>query len=248
MDAILEIAAANNLAVIEDAAQSIGAHWKGKAVGSLGRIACFSFFPSKNLGCAGDGGMVTTNDAALADRLRVLRVHGSRIKYQYEVVGINSRLDELQAAILRVKLPHLQPWTASRERNAEHYRLLFRQFGLDKIVQLPSVRPKGEHVYNQFTIRIPQRNQVRDHLKGQGIGTEVYYPGSLHLQKAFSYLGYKAGDFPEAERASSDVLALPIFPELTESQQQRVVSEIAAFFKHSTGSQRGDTDRRQIEH
>jgi dTDP-4-amino-4,6-dideoxygalactose transaminase len=230
MGEILEIAGASDLPVIEDAAQSIGARWKGRAVGSLGRIGCFSFFPSKNLGGAGDGGMVTTNDPALADRLRVLRVHGSRSKYQYELVGINSRLDELQAAILRVKLPHLEKWTALRERNAERYRSIFHQFNLDGVVQLPSARPDGEHVYNQFIIRTPQRNELREYMSRKGIGTEVYYPRPLHLQDAFAYLGYKAGDFPEAERASSEVMALPIYSELTEDQQQHVVSAIATFF------------------
>ena len=231
MDEISEIAEATGLPVIEDAAQSIGSRWKGRAVGSLGRIGCFSFFPSKNLGGAGDGGMVTTNDPALADRLRVLRVHGSRSKYQYELVGINSRLDELQAAILRVKLPYLEKWTALRTRNAERYRSIFRQFNLNGVVQLPSARPDGEHVYNQFVIRTPQRNELREYMSRKGIGTEVYYPRPLHLQDAFAYLGYKAGDFPEAERASNEVMALPIYSELTEDQQQYVVSAIAAFFE-----------------
>jgi dTDP-4-amino-4,6-dideoxygalactose transaminase len=231
MGEIMEIAGASDLPVIEDAAQSIGARWKGRAVGSLGRIGCFSFFPSKNLGGAGDGGMVTTNDPALADRLRVLRVHGSRSKYQYELVGINSRLDELQAAILRVKLPHLEKWTALRERNAERYRSIFHQFNLDGVVQLPSPTPDDEHVYNQFIIRTPQRNELREYMRRKGIGTEVYYPRPLHLQDAFAYLGYKAGDFPEAERASNEVMALPIYSELTEDQQQHVVSAIATFFE-----------------
>jgi dTDP-4-amino-4,6-dideoxygalactose transaminase len=231
MDAILEIAGASDLPVIEDAAQSIGACWKGKAVGSLGRIGCFSFFPSKNLGGAGDGGMVTTNDPVLADRLRVLRAHGSRSKYQYELVGINSRLDELQAAILRVKLPYLGKWTALRQRNADRYRSIFHQLKLDGVVQLPCARPNREHVYNQFTIRTPRRNEIRDYMSRQGIGTEVYYPRPLHLQNAFAYLGYKAGDFPEAECVSNEVMALPIFAELTENQQRRVVSAIATFFE-----------------
>ncbi len=229
MDAILEIAEASNLTVIEDAAQSIGARWKGKAVGSLGRIGCFSFFPSKNLGGAGDGGMVTTNDPVLAERLRVLRVHGSRSKYQYELVGINSRLDELQAAILRVKFPHLEKWTSLRERNADRYRSIFRQFKLNDVVRLPSAMPGSGHVYNQFTIRTPQRDEIREYMRQQGIATEVYYPRPLHLQEAFAYLEYESGDFPEAERASDEVMALPIFAELTEDQQQHVVSAIATF-------------------
>jgi dTDP-4-amino-4,6-dideoxygalactose transaminase len=231
MDAILQIAGRSDLAVIEDAAQSIGARWKSKAVGSLGKIGCFSFFPSKNLGGAGDGGMVTTNDPVLADRLRVLRSHGSRTKYQYELVGINSRLDEMQAAILRVKLPHLKKWTALRQRNADRYRSIFHQLNLDGVIQLPSARPDGEHVYNQFTIRTGQRDKIREYMKRLGVATEVYYPRPLHLQDAFAYLGYKAGDFPEAERASDEVLALPVFAELTEDQQHRVGSAVATFFE-----------------
>ena len=197
----------------------------------MGRIGCFSFFPSKNLGGAGDGGMVTTNDPVLADRLRVLRVHGSRSKYQYELVGINSRLDELQAAILRVKFPHLEKWTSLRRRNADRYRSMFRQFKLNDVVQLPSATPADEHIYNQFTIRTPQRDEIREYMRQQGIATEVYYPRPLHLQEAFAYLKYESGDFPEAERASNEAMALPIFAELTEDQQQHVVSAIAKFFE-----------------
>jgi dTDP-4-amino-4,6-dideoxygalactose transaminase len=231
MDAIGEIAVANKLAIIEDAAQALGARWKGKPVGGLGRIGCFSFFPTKNLGGAGDGGLVTTNDPLLADRLHVLRVHGSRSKYQYEVVGLNSRLDELQAAVLNVKLLHLEKWTAARQQNAHRYRELFTEYKLDGVVQLPSAGGEGNHVYNQFTICTSRRDGVRECLRQKGVGTEIYYPAPLHLQKAFDYLGYKVGDFPLAERASEEVLALPVFAELTEKQQQYVVSTIATCVK-----------------
>lgn len=236
MDSILEIARASRLPIIEDAAQSIGARVHGKAVGSLGAIGCFSFFPSKNLGGAGDGGMVTTDDPDLADRLRVLRVHGSRKKYQYDFLGVNSRLDALQAAILRVKLRHLEEWTIARQQNADRYRSLFQEFELDSNIQLPSATPRGKHVYNQFVIRTPRRDELREHLRQQGIPTEVYYPQSLHLQRAFAFLGHHKGDFPQAETACLEVLALPIFPELTEDHQRRVVAGIAEFFEHPADS------------
>jgi dTDP-4-amino-4,6-dideoxygalactose transaminase len=231
MDEILEMALAKRLAVVEDAAQSIGARCHGKAVGSLGAAGCFSFFPSKNLGAAGDGGMITTNDPHLADRMRVLRVHGSRNKYEYELLGFNSRLDAIQAAILRAKLHHLEEWTSLRRRNADRYRSLFHEFGLDGTVQLPWAAPDQEHVYNQFVIRTHQRDELRDYMRQQGISTEVYYPHPLHLQRAFNYLGYKKGDFPQAEAACTQVLALPIFPQLTDEQQRGVVAGIADFFE-----------------
>ncbi len=229
MHPILEIARSYGLVVIEDAAQAIGAQYRGKPVGGLGALGCFSFFPSKNLGGAGDGGLVTTNDPALADRLRLLRVHGSRRKYEYEILGMNSRLDGLQAAILRVKLRHLEEWTAARRRNADRYRTLFATCGCDGRVVLPSVPSGREHVYNQFVIRSQHRDELREHLRRAGIPTEVYYPFPLHLQRAFAYFGYKQGDFPEAESACQKVLALPIFPELTEGQQQAVVGAVADF-------------------
>jgi dTDP-4-amino-4,6-dideoxygalactose transaminase len=230
MDSILEIANVHRLAVVEDAAQAIGARHHGKAVGSMGTAGCFSFFPSKNLGGAGDGGMITTNNPDLAARLRILRAHGSRTKYQYEILGINSRLDSLQAAILKAKLSHLDEWTTARRRNADLYRTLFRDFGLDGIVQLPTVIRDRTHVYNQFVIRTSRRDDLREYLREKGIPSEIYYPHALHLQRAFSYLGYQRGNFPKAEIASSQVLALPIYPELSFDQLQMVAAAIAKFF------------------
>jgi dTDP-4-amino-4,6-dideoxygalactose transaminase len=229
MDAIIAIAAGHGIAVIEDAAQAIGARYEGRAVGSMGVMGCFSFFPSKNLGGAGDGGLVTTQDTLLAERLRLLRVHGGRKKYDYELLGMNSRLDALQAAILRVKLRHLEQWTTRRRRNAEQYRELFHEFRLESMIQSPVTRLGYTHVYNQFTIRTRERDALREHLQSRGIPTEIYYPKPLHLQKAFAYLGHKMGDFPESETAGLEVLSLPIFPELTEEQQRSVVAAIADF-------------------
>ncbi len=230
MDPILEIAGVHHLAVIEDAAQSIAAQYHGKPVGSLGLFGCFSFFPSKNLGGAGDGGMVTTNDPMLADRIRLLRSHGSPRKYEYEVLGFNSRLDELQAAILRVKLGYLESWTVARQRNADRYRALAAEYGLNGKIALPVEPRELVHVYNQFVIRTQRRDELRECLRQAGIPTEIYYPSPLHLQPAFAYLGYQRGDFPQAERASEEVLCLPIFAELTEGQQRAVVASISKFY------------------
>ena len=230
MDAILEAANTAQVAIIEDSAQAIGASWNGHLAGTLGAMGCFSFFPSKNLGGAGDGGMVTTNDAALADRLRILRMHGSRCKYSYEVVGMNSRLDSLQAAILRVKLGYLPKWTAARQRNARRYRAMFLENGLDRYVQIPEEDARRNHVFNQFVIRAAERDALRRHLQRTGIPTEIYYPFPLHVEPAFAYLGYKKGDFPQAEAACREVLALPIFAELTEGQQASVVAAIGNFY------------------
>jgi len=229
MESISDIAKRHGVPVIEDAAQAIGCHYQGRAVGTLAAMGCFSFFPTKNLGGAGDGGFITTDDPALADKLRVLRVHGSRTKYEYELLGINSRLDALQAAILRVKLQHLDEWTAARQRNAEQYRALFAEYGLQRLVSLPAVPTKGTHVYNQFVIRTVQRDELREHLRRAGFPTEIYYPAPLHLQPSFAYLGHKEGDFPETESACREVLALPIFPELTHGQQRMIVGAIADF-------------------
>jgi dTDP-4-amino-4,6-dideoxygalactose transaminase len=229
MDEIIAIAAGHGIAVIEDAAQAIGARYEGRAVGRLGLLGCFSFFPSKNLGGAGDGGLVTTQDASLAERLRLLRVHGGRKKYEYELLGMNSRLDALQAAILRVKLRHLDQWAAGRRRNAERYLELFHEFRLESMIRPPVMPPGYAHVYNQFTIRVRDRDALREHLQSRGIPTEIYYPKPLHLQKAFAYLGHKSGDFPESEAASLEVLSLPIYPELTEENQRSVVAAIADF-------------------
>lgn len=230
MGPILGIAKTHGLFVVEDAAQAICARYEGKMVGGLGAIGCFSFFPSKNLGAAGDAGMVTTNDARLAELMKTLRVHGSRQKYQSDFVGVNSRLDALQAAILRVKLGHLAEWTAARQRNANRYQSLFRDCELVESVGLPCVPAGYEHVYNQFVIRTHRRDQLRDHLRRLGIPTEVYYPSPLHLQPAFAELGYSKGDLAEAELASQQVVALPIYPELGEERLEEVVQGIAGFF------------------
>jgi dTDP-4-amino-4,6-dideoxygalactose transaminase len=230
MQPIMNIAAARSIPVVEDAAQAIGARYSERPVGTMGAFGCFSFFPSKNLGGAGDGGLVTTHDPVLADRLKVLRTHGSRTKYTYEVLGVNSRLDALQAAILRVKLPHLDIWNRCRRLNAAQYCALFAERGLNEKVRVPVVPPDRFHVYNQFVIRVEQRDQLKHHLQQSGIPTEIYYPSPLHTQPAFAHLGYKKGDLPESEAASQQVLALPIFPELTAAQQRRVVAAIADFY------------------
>ena len=229
MNEINEIASAHGVAVIEDAAQAIGARYQGRAAGSMGVMGCFSFFPSKNLGGAGDGGLLTTKDATVADRLRLLRVHGARNKYEYEVLGMNSRLDALQAAILRVKLRHLEQWATGRRTNAERYRELFHEFRLEAMLKVPATPSGATHVYNQFTIRVRERDELREHLRSRGIPSEVYYPKPLHLQRAFAYLGHKQGDFPESEAAAAEVLSLPIYPELTDEQQRSVVAAIADF-------------------
>jgi dTDP-4-amino-4,6-dideoxygalactose transaminase len=231
MDEIQRVAASRGIPVIEDAAQAIGARYKDRQAGSIGTIGCFSFFPSKNLGGAGDGGMLTTNDALLAEKLRLLHVHGARTKYEYELLGVNSRLDALQAAILRVKLRHLESWSAGRQKNAGRYRELFREFRLVSNVTLPVAPAHASHIYNQFTIRIKERDALREYLVSRGIPSEIYYPKPLHLQKAFAYLGHKSGDFPVSEAASLQVLSLPIFPELTETRQHSVVSAIADFYQ-----------------
>jgi dTDP-4-amino-4,6-dideoxygalactose transaminase len=234
MGKIGEIARAYQLPIVEDAAQSIGAQYHGAPVGNLGACGCFSFFPSKNLGGAGDGGMITTNDPEFAERLVILRSHGSRTKYQYELLGINSRLDSLQAAVLLAKLRHLAEFTEARRRNADRYQRLFQQAGLQPKLTLP-VQPEGARpVYNQYVIRTPQRNRLRDHLRDRGIPTEIYYPSPLHLQPAFAYLNYRPGDFPQAEDASHQVLALPVFPQMTEQQQKMVVDATAEFFAEGT--------------
>jgi dTDP-4-amino-4,6-dideoxygalactose transaminase len=237
MKPILDIAAQHGLAVIEDAAQAIGAHYAGKNVGSLGSAGCFSFFPSKNLGGAGDGGLITTSDARIAAVLRRLRVHGSTRKYYYERVGVNSRLDALQAAILQVKLKYLPRWTEARRKNAEYYRTLIAQHELESDIRPPTESSNCHHVYNQFTVRARKRDELRVFLTDEGIPTEIYYPYPLHQQEAFTYLGYKPGQFPEAERASGEVLSLPIYPELTRDRQELVVEIIAKFYTQH-GSQR----------
>lgn len=232
MEALGALAEAWHLAVVEDAAQAIGAEdARGRRAGSIGAAGCFSFFPSKNLGGFGDGGMVTCNDAELAEKMRILRMHGSHPKYHHSLVGGNFRLDALQAAIVSVKLRYLDQWTAGRQANAATYRRLFAAAGLDTRIGLPPEGP-GRHIYNQFVIRVPgRRDALRDHLVRCGVGCEIYYPIPLHLQPCFADLGYEQGDFPESERAAAETLALPIYPELSDEQQCYVVDRIRAFFE-----------------
>jgi dTDP-4-amino-4,6-dideoxygalactose transaminase len=227
MTPILETAAKAGIAVIEDAAQAIGARYHGRLVGGLGTIGCFSFFPSKNLGAFGDGGFVTTNDPALAHRLRLVRNHGAEPKYFHKFVGANFRLDALQAAVLRVKLPHLAAWTEARRRNADRYRELFGPLVVKGQVELP-VEPEGcYHIYNQFVIRVGERDRVKAGLDARRVGAEIYYPVPFHLQECFADLGYSRGRFPAAEEAAHHTLALPIYGELTDEQQRYVVDSIA---------------------
>lgn len=235
MDALLPIAQAAGLPVIEDAAQSILSTWHGRCTGGIGDIGCFSFYPTKNLGGFGDGGFLTTTRDDLAAALRKLRVHGMEPRYYHDVVGINSRLDSLQAAVLRVKLPHLDAWTTDRERNAARYTDLFTRCGLTDLVTLPQSDPRGRHVWNQYVVRIAdgQRDALRAHLSTTKVGTEIYYPVPLHLQRCFADLGWKLGDLPVTERAAEETLALPIFPELEPAEQLTVVGRIAEFFGRS---------------
>ena len=229
MAPILALARSNGWTVIEDAAQAIGAEYEGQRAGSMGDYGCFSFFPSKNLGAFGDGGIVTTNDAGIHERLHILRVHGASPKYYHRFVGGNFRLDALQAAIVSIKLTHLDRWTAARQANADRYGRMFAAAGLTPRVQLPVAR-QTRHIYNQFVIRVDAgRDELKDWLGKKGIGCEIYYPVPLHLQACFKDLGYAQGDFPVSEAAAATTLALPIFPELTEDQQACVVEAIAAF-------------------
>lgn len=225
MDQIMEIAIRHKLYVIEDAAQSIGSEYKGRRAGSIGHLGCFSFFPSKNLGGFGDSGMVTTNDAALADRIRLLRGHGAYPKYYHQFVGGNFRIDALQAAVLRIKLKHLDSWSEGRQRNAAIYRDLFTRAGLSRVI-LPYEAPARRHIYNQFIIRVPQRDALMKRLKENNIGTEIYYPVPMHLQECFADLGYARGAMPESEKAADETLALPIFPELDDEAKARIVGVI----------------------
>ncbi|MEX0679384.1 MAG: DegT/DnrJ/EryC1/StrS family aminotransferase [Pirellulales bacterium] len=231
MSAVSEIARRHHLHVIEDAAQAIGAELAGRRAGSFGHVGCFSFYPTKNLGGFGDGGLLTTPDAALAERLRLLRGHGMHPRYYHQVVGINSRLDTLQAAVLNVKLPYLDAWTEKRQANAHRYGQLFAACGLDRVLSLPAAGAGGRHVWNQYVVRVPdgRRDALRAYLAERKIGTEIYYPVPLHLQQCFAELGYGPGSLPETERAANETLALPIFPELTADEQRTVVDAVAAF-------------------
>jgi len=238
MDPVLETASKHALPVIEDAAQSIGALYKHKKAGSMSEFGIFSFFPSKNLGGAGDGGMVITRDSALYEKLKILRVHGARSKYYHKIVGGNFRLDALQAAVLLVKFKYLDSWSEKRRKNAAFYNKLFAQSGL---VEKGAIKPpveaykesgdRNRHIYNQYTVRTRSRDKLREYLRQQGVSTAVYYPVPLHLQECYKDLGYLKGDLPEAEKASRSVLSLPVYPELTTSEQEYIVEKMSDFFK-----------------
>jgi dTDP-4-amino-4,6-dideoxygalactose transaminase len=232
MPALMSLASRYCLRVIEDAAQAIGAaDSDGRRACSYGDIGCLSFFPTKNLGAFGDAGMCVTNDAALAERLEIFRVHGSRPKYYHAFVGGNFRIDEIQAAVLGVKLPHLDSWSAARQRNAALYDAAFAAAGLGGVLVPPPAAPPGSrHIYNQYVVRAQARDALREYLAAREIGSEIYYPVPLHLQECFRYLGYGPGSFPESERAAAETLALPIYPELTESQIAFVAESVAGFY------------------
>jgi dTDP-4-amino-4,6-dideoxygalactose transaminase len=233
MDPLMALAKRCGLKVIEDAAQAIGTEYQGVRVGSIGDIGCFSFFPSKNLGAFGDAGLCTTNDGELAESMRVLRVHGGKPKYFHKVIGGNFRIDELQAAILRVKLKYLDGWTEARQRNAAHYDAAFAAARLAKVIT-PRAAVQGRHIFNQYVVRVENRDALKNHLTERNIGTEIYYPVPLHLQECFAYLGYQEGDFPESERAAQESLALPIYPELAAAQLDYVVASVAEFYGAAT--------------
>jgi dTDP-4-amino-4,6-dideoxygalactose transaminase len=242
MDPILKITKARRIFVVEDAAQALGSEYRprpsvpgqraGQRAGQIGDLGCFSFYPTKNLGAFGDAGMVITHDPALAERVRILRVHGSQPKYIHKWIGMNSRLDSMQAAILLVKFRHLEQWTHERQRKAERYRLLFQDL-LPSVpdLRLPTIQYQNRHIFHQYVIRVPQRKQLRQFLSEEGVGTDIYYPLPLHLQECYSFLKHRRGDFPISEKASEEVLALPIYPELTEEEQMFVVDRIKAFYK-----------------
>ncbi len=225
MDPIMNVANKYNLAVIEDAAQSITSTYKNRKAGSIGTVGCFSFFPSKNLGCAGDGGMIVTNDEDLYNRIRIMRNHGANPKYYHKYIGGNFRLDPIQAAVLLVKLRYLDSWSQARRRNAAFYDEKFAR----TVVKTPYITPDCVSVYNQYVIRVPRRDELVAHLKEKGIGFAIYYPVPMHLQECFGYLGYKEGDFPKAEKAAKEVLAIPIYPELTDNMKAHVCETILSF-------------------
>jgi dTDP-4-amino-4,6-dideoxygalactose transaminase len=233
MDPVLAVARKHGLAVIEDAAQAIGSEYQGRRAGSMGTVGCFSFFPSKNLGAFGDGGAVVTRDTALAGRLRCLRGHGSNPKYYHKFVGGNFRLDTIQAAILQVKLRHLDAWTTRRQEHAAYYDEAFRKAGLQGTRVEPPAVVQSRHIFNQYVIRCNDRDAVRDCLKQQQIGTEIYYPVPMHLQECFANLGYKDGDFPASEDAARTTVALPVYPELSTTQLQRVVDAVAGYYEQA---------------
>jgi dTDP-4-amino-4,6-dideoxygalactose transaminase len=229
---LMDLARDNGLRVIEDAAQAIGAEDEHhRRACSFGDVGCLSFFPTKNLGAFGDAGMCVTSDAALAERMEILRVHGGKPKYYHSFIGGNFRIDEIQAAVLNIKLKHLDAWTAGRQHNGTFYDAAFAQAKLGEAVKTPCPTLGGRHIYNQYVIRVRDRDRLRAHMATAGVGSEIYYPIPLHLQKCFEYLGHKAGDFPESERAAAETLALPIFPELTETQLHYVVDTVAGFYR-----------------
>jgi dTDP-4-amino-4,6-dideoxygalactose transaminase len=238
MDPILKISKERKLFVIEDAAQALGAEYrleaasKGRRAGQIGDLGCFSFYPTKNLGAFGDAGMIVTDNPDLAEKVKLLRVHGSQPKYLHKSIGINSRLDTIQAAILLVKFKYLEKWTGERQKKAERYQALFQDlyFSVDGL-RLPTIQNQNRHIFHQYVIRVPDRDRLRKFLAQEGIGTDVYYPVPLHLQECYSFLKYRRGDLPNAENASEEVLALPIYPELTEDQQCEVVDQIKTFYR-----------------
>ena len=232
MDALLPIAKRAGVPVVEDAAQSILSTWHGRCTGALGDVGCFSFYPTKNLGGIGDGGFLTTTRDDVAQTLKLLRVHGMEPRYYHQLIGVNSRLDSIQAAVLRVKLPHLDAWSTARQVNAARYGELFAAADLAGHVTVPGEEPRGRHVWNQYVVRVAdgRRDALRTHLAGHGVGTEIYYPVPLHMQKCFEHLGWRTGDLPHTEQAAAETLALPIFPELTAAEQRTVVGRITEFF------------------
>src|SRR5580692_10673655 len=230
MDPLMAVAKQYNLKVIEDAAQAIGTEYQGRRVGSIGDIGCFSFFPSKNLGAFGDAGLCTTNDAELAESMRVLRVHGGKPKYFHAVIGGNFRIDELQAAVLRVKLKYLDGWTRGRQRNAAYYDAAFAAAGLGSKLRTPLAAAGQRHIFNQYVVRAERRDALRARLAERSIGCEIYYPVPLHLQQCFAYLNHRSGDFPHSERAAEETLALPIYPELDRAQLEHVVATVTEFY------------------
>ncbi len=236
MDALKTIAQRYGVALIEDAAQSLGAEYRGERAGTIGTVGCFSFYPTKNLGAYGDAGMVMTDDAELASKLACLRVHGMEPKYYHKYMGWNARIDALQAALLRVKLPYLDGWLEAREKAAQRYHQLIEEHGLTNFLSRPAALPDRRHVFNQYVVRVADglRDALVRHLKSEGVGCEIYYPVPLHRQECLAYLGYRDGDFPVSEDACRCVLALPMFPEITREQQQRVVTSCAAFVRQRT--------------
>jgi len=238
MDPILKIAKSKQVYIIEDAAQALGSEYnpstgnKGQRAGQMGDLGCFSFYPTKNLGAFGDAGMVVANDSLLAEKVRLLRVHGSKPKYYHKWIGINSRLDTMQAAILLVKFKYLEKWTEARQGLSQRYEKLFQDLlSFVAEIKLPVIQYANRHIFNQYVVRVPKRDQLKKFLSEEGIGTDIYYPLPLHLQECFSFLNHHQGDFPVSEKAAVETLALPIFPELTKEQQERVVDRIKAFYK-----------------